>query len=393
MNSFNNNQTYYADFLNQLGAGGLLANRLVPEGSYGRVTDTLSPQMSALQQQYRNYATSGLNHANGTQRALEGLSNNAANAGISSAQQSLLNSYQNQAGLGGQLVDQIPAMIQAQQQLLSNAQTVDPLVQDVINQRQAGLGGLNSAENTAFREQLLNQTNADYQNALRSSASQIGASGIRGAQAQARMDRANQNYLRSLQDLNQKQMLQNVAIQDSRLNDYDSLARYVSDSQFAKQLNALEPINDSVVLGANLMNNYGGALNTAEQNAFQNQQQANQNYLSGLQSQNAFQSQDLQNRLNGYANLLRSNETDMLNRSTFNLNQLAREQSDRFGIQFGTPQYINSQAASNLSNEIGYANLQASQQNAGQPVTPTPNFNQSQPIVDPYNLQAGVPYA
>lgn len=384
------NQDLFNNFVNQLISGDVLARNTVPSGFYGRVSDSNAPEMQELLDRYASASMGAPAHGNASNRALVGLSNLATNSGRSPEEQRYLDNLSRSASLGMEAVGQLPQLLRAQGELLSSAGQIDPLVQDVVNRRQAGLSGLNSAENTAMREQLLADTSRGFNSAIGRAADVLGANGVSGGAAQARMDSLARDYLGSVQDFNQKQMLANVDVQNQRLADYDNLARYVSDSGFAKRLNALEPVYNSVFASQGLLNDYGSAVGAQNQAEFQRGTLANQNLLGGVQSYNSFNTNDLNNRLNNYANFLNANQTDLLNRQTFNLNQLSREQADRRAIQFGTPSYLNTQRANNLSQDIGYANLNQAEQRAKIPQTPNPGLELTP--INPYASGLNNPY-
>lgn len=145
---------------------------------------------------------------------------------------------------------------------------------EVLNLMKNGLAGLNSQENQAIREQAQREVDRKRQAALEQVSSAARMGGLRGGAKQAGMRSANRDAMMAQADMEQKNLISNIDIQDKRRTGYaDSLGR-AENSEFDR--------------GNQAMNTYGNFLGDAESSEFDRADRVRGQYGDALNDRNNF---------------------------------------------------------------------------------------------------------
>jgi hypothetical protein len=145
---------------------------------------------------------------------------------------------------------------------------------EVLNLMKNGLAGLNSQENQAIREQAQREVDRKRQSALDQvmSASRMG--GLRGGAKQAGMRAANRDAMMAQADMEQKNLISNIDIQDKRRVDYSTTLGREENSEFTR--------------GNDAMKTYGNFLGGAEADEFDRADRTRTQYGDALNSRNDY---------------------------------------------------------------------------------------------------------
>jgi hypothetical protein len=159
-------------------------------------------------------------------------------------------------------------------------------MQSTLDLMKGGLAGLNSAENTAIREQAQREVDRKRQAAIEAANSAARTGGLRGGAKQAALRGANRDAMMAQADMEQKNLISNIDIQDRRRTGYaDTLSRE-EGNEFGRGNAALNTLG-SAVGGAeeresqrmqSARDAYRSTLSLAEQNEFDQRATAGQAY-------------------------------------------------------------------------------------------------------------------
>lgn len=191
-------------------------------------------------------------------------------------------------------------------------------MQDTLNLMKSGLAGLNAQENQALREQAQKEVDRKYQSAIEDFQNQSRLSGMGGA-SRAGLRNARRDALGAQADLEQKNLLNNVNIQDQRRQAYANTLGTQENSENQRYMDAI--------------NAYRSQLSGTEQNEFNQKALAAQNYASGVNdfTNNLFNRQTT--AANNYANqvnTLGQNERARVNQALGNYGNALNDRNNYF---------------------------------------------------------------
>ena len=294
---------------------GQVDNILGKDFSLGRVDEgPSSDQTAAIEAAGKDYLNAGIN-TSGQNTALQHLADLAATAGTRSADSTDL--------------------LNRSRSLADTASTLPADVQFALEKMKAGLGGLNSEENTALYESLLGDTNRAFQGAQRDIAGSGAAAGVSNPSL---LRAAADDYMRSKLEGAQKVLVANADIQDSRLKTYGDYASSTNTNAFVRSKDALDL--------------YGKNLTGIETNEFNQKLASGQAFNSATEANVNNNRADQISRLGLWGGLVDKGRADNLARVTTNMNSLAGEIAAKTGIVLGIPQYIMGDRASSEANRI-----------------------------------------
>jgi hypothetical protein len=158
----------------------------------------------------------------------------------------------------------------------------------------SGLAGLNAQENQALREQAQREVDRKYQQSVEALQTATRRSGMGGAE-RAGMRNARRDAMGAQADMEQKNLLANIDIQDTRRKDYASTLSDQESSEYDR--------------GADALDMYGRQLTDAEKEEFSQKERASTNYAGGV---NDFTSNRF-NRMNTAANNWAGSTLDLSN--------------------------------------------------------------------------------
>ncbi len=158
----------------------------------------------------------------------------------------------------------------------------------------SGLAGLNSQENQALREQAQKEVDRKYQQSVEALQSATRRSGMGGAE-RAGMRNARRDAMGAQADMEQKNLLSNIDIQDRRRGEYANTLTAQEQAEFGR--------------GADALDMYGNTLRGTENDEFSQKERASANYAGGVNdfTNNRF------NRMNTAAGNWAGSTLDMAN--------------------------------------------------------------------------------
>ena len=334
-----------------LGSGVELAKDFFKEGSLGRVNEAVDPAVAAATEQARlrsiDTTQADADRARlGQLRDLAGQTDPAITEAIARAREAQVDP--NAAIVRGELTKQY-----------QNAGNVDPVLQEIMDRRKAGLEGLTAPELTALREQGNSGMNQAMQTAMRqANVGNLMANRSGNVQGAAMPGIAQARSLGQAQ-LERDILLANVAERDKRLNEYQGLGSEIDTNKFNRTQSTLGSLGafNQTQAGIDLGNtqNYQGLIAQTEANKFNRLNTADQNFANYNQNQSGI---DLAN-LNNYQNYLTTARNDTLQRQIYNIGQLGQEKAGQIGMIFGAGEFGAGQDASNKANEIAKQNIEA----------------------------------
>lgn len=223
-------------------------------------------------------------------------------------------------------------------------------IQNLINQRQAGLGGLTAPENQALLEQGQLGLNSALQTAMRQNATSNAAAGRRGGVANIANQPAMQNFANASAQLQRDITLANVAERNQRLNELQGLITGQNQQQFNQALAAQGQFGNTAggfqnqIQGQDLAANQAYAQTAGD---YRNILGSLQNQAAGLQLQGNLglvdqlmqqRNSDIQNQLGmntGFTNVLGGIQTRLRENQVYNLNNLRSELAGQLGSIYG----------------------------------------------------------
>ena len=237
-----------------------------------------------------------------------------------------------------------------QGQLAETAGNRPAEIQNLINQRQAGLGGLTAPENQALLEQGQLGLNSALQTAMRQNATSNAAAGRRGGVANIANQPAMQNFANASAQLQRDITLANVAERNQRLNELQGLITGQNQQQFNQALAAQGQFGNTAggfqnqIQGQDLAANQAYAQSAGE---YRNILGSLQNQAAGLRLQGNLglvdqlmqqRNSDIQNQLGmntGFTNVLGGIQTRLRENQVYNLNNLRSELAGQLGSIYG----------------------------------------------------------
>lgn len=163
---------------------------------------------------------------------------------------------------------------------------------ETLNLMKSGLAGLSAPENQALREQAQREVDRKKQSAVEAVQNSARRSGMRGGAVQAGLRAASRDAVGAQADLEQKNLVSNIDIQDRRRNDYVNNLGGVEGREFAQKSDASNNYADAIRGFTDSRFNrmtsaadaYSGRVNQLGSNERQNIMAANENYGAGLKN-------------------------------------------------------------------------------------------------------------
>lgn len=197
--------------------------------------------------------------------------------------------------------------------LLNTSGNVDPVLQDVMARRKAGLEGLTAPEMTAMRESGAQEMDRSMMGAMRAAQAQNISGNRVGNVTNAAMPEIARARSLGQSALERDLMLANVAERNKRLGEYQGLASEIDQNRF----------NRMTASASNL-----GNLSLGQQQM------------------------DIAARQN-YQDFLMKARDDVLKRQIFNLGQLGQEKAGQIGMIFGAGEFGSAEAARKDAYKLG----------------------------------------
>ena len=380
--------------------------QLYAPGSLGRVDETMDSEMRSILDRYRTEsalggtqqsedATRGLQlqreAAEGAslsnsrvQAALDFLSRAASDSSLSNpAIANALDRADATARDASVMNPALTSILAERQKQYDMAGQIDPMVQELINLRKAGLEGLNSQEMTAAREEGEMGLNRSLGTALRTlRTSQLGG-GPRGGASMIGALPIVSNFANEQGALERKLILDNYGAKQTALGNYSDLIQSVDQNRYARQQQTLDSLSgDTSGFYNDLMRNRLAAQQAADatrQGYMGLQQSGAGAFASGVNAANAnatnaastygtnatdlykFNTTDRETRFNNYVNFYGNMRTDLYNRQLENLNRMLAETSGMSTSILGGGAFAGEQAGRAENFELGKENLKLQQ--------------------------------
>lgn len=116
-------------------------------------------------------------------------------------------------------------------------------MKQVLGIMQQGLSGLSAPENQALREQAQKSLDTQYQTSLHQQQLSAARSGVRGGAATAQAQNLDQMRINAQGDMEQKNLVDNIAIQDKRRSEYANQVSGQEDKEFGRVKDATDRLN------------------------------------------------------------------------------------------------------------------------------------------------------
>lgn len=206
-------------------------------------------------------------------------------------------------------------------------------MKETLDLMKGGLAGLNAPENQALREQAQKEVDRKYQSAVEDFQNQSRLSGMGGA-ARAGMRNARRDAMMAQGDLEQKNLLANIDVQDRRRNEYAQTlgqqetaedARYrAAVDAYRSQLSDTEKEEFDQRAGAAA--NYAAGVNDYTSNRFNRMNTATNNYANTVGQYGINERARVNEALGNYGTALNDRNAQFMDATKVNLGQ---ERTDR----------------------------------------------------------------
>lgn len=191
-------------------------------------------------------------------------------------------------------------------------------MKETLDLMKGGLAGLNAPENQALREQAQKEVDRKYQAAVEDFQNQSRLSGMGGA-ARAGMRNARRDAMGAQADLEQKNLLANIDVQDKRREAY------------AKTLSGEEAAEDKRYRDA--VDAYRDQLSGTEREEFDQKARASANYATGVNDYTSNRFNRMNTATNNYANTVGqygTNERARVNEALGNYGSALNDRNTQF---------------------------------------------------------------
>lgn len=206
-------------------------------------------------------------------------------------------------------------------------------MKETLDLMKGGLAGLNAPENQALREQAQKEVDRKYQSVLEDFQNQSRLSGMGGA-ARAGMRNARRDAMMAQGDLEQKNLLANIDVQDRRRKDYASTLSDAESSEFDRYRQSIDAYRDQ--LGGveseearqreTASANYAGGVNDYTANRFGRMNTATNNYANTVGQYGTNERARVNEALGNYGTALNDRNAQFMDATKVNLGQ---ERTDR----------------------------------------------------------------
>ena len=165
---------------------------------------------------------------------------------------------------------------------------------ETLNLMKSGLAGLSAPENQAIREQAQREVDRKQQQAVEAVQSQARRSGMRGGAVAGGLRAANRDAMSAQADMEQKNLISNIDIQDRRRGDFANTLGGVESTEFNQKsdasgnyANAIRGFEDSrFARSTTAADAYSGRVNQLGNSERQYTMTANSNYGDALSRRN-----------------------------------------------------------------------------------------------------------
>lgn len=197
---------------------------------------------------------------------------------------SSLEGIMNSAGIRS---DEMKGVLSSLKDRVATAGQRSSEMQSTLDLMKQGLAGLNAPENQALREQAQKEVDRKYKAAVEDFQNQSRLSGM-GSASRAGMRNARRDALGAQADMEQKNLLANIDIQDSRRKDYANTLSEQETNEDQRYRNAIDAYRDQ--------------LSGTEKTEFDQRQGATRDYASGVNDYTANKFNRMNTATNNYAN-------------------------------------------------------------------------------------------
>lgn len=180
-------------------------------------------------------------------------------------------------------------------------------MQSTLDLMKQGLAGLSAPENQALREQAQKEVDRKLQSAIGDIQNRARSMGTRGGSVNAALRNARRDAMGAQADMEQKNLLANIDIQDRRRNDYAGTLGDIEGREFDQRAGAAD--------------SYAGAINNFMANRFSRMNTASNNYFSGVRDLNDSERNRTADATASYGNALTDKNNYFLDTTKINLGQ------------------------------------------------------------------------
>ncbi len=271
-------------------------------------------------------------------------------------------------------------------------------MKSILGMMQSGLAGLNSQENQALREQAQREVDRKLTSALDSVRSAARTGGLKGGASRAAERNARRDAMMAQADMEQKNLLSNVELQDKRRMDYAGTLGDAETNEFNQgRLSNLDYSNSLTGAEstenqryADAINAYAGTLTNMEDNEFGQKQSATRDYAGTVGSLNNNERERTRNALSDLSGAYADRNAQAMRATELNLGQERADKAGKIQSSFGLAGLTEAERARRRALR---GNKQRSGNNSGSTATTTPGqfggFNSAQDQ-EYYNTVSGI---
>lgn len=343
-----------------LAGGAELGMLLYGNGALGRVDEDWNPDLYNLYQRQQQEAAMPTQQSADTTAGLGRLADAAASSSIGNPNvQGSIDALKSASDASAISNPVIQARIAALTRMADASETMDPRLTEILDLEKGRLGGLNSQEMTAAREDAQSGMNRGLATTLRAlKSSNLASGGPRGGGATIGALPAISNFAQGQTDLERKLILDNYAAKEAALTRYASDSSGFLDTFTKNRIAAQDAANSGIVnynTGAtNAASNLSSGVNAANTVA----SNAASAYATKAADVNQMNITDRANRLANYTGFLTNLRADFYNRHLENLNRIAAEKAGFTTSVFGGGAFSAEQAGREQAFELGKENLE-----------------------------------
>lgn len=186
-------------------------------------------------------------------------------------------------------------------------------MQSTLDLMKGGLAGLSAPENQALREQAQAEVDRKYRSAVSDIQDRARSSGFKGGAVNAATRNASRDAMNAQADMEQKNLVSNIGIQDTRRNQYADTLSNVEDTEFGQRRLA--------------GNDYAGASNQLETSRFNRMGAATGAYGNAVQGTEDSERARVRQAMGDYGGAINDRNNYFLDTSKVNLGQERTERA------------------------------------------------------------------
>ena len=183
----------------------------------------------------------------------------------------------------------------------------------VLKLMEGGLAGLNASENQAIREQAQREVDRKRQTAVEAAQTAARTGGLRGGAKQAALRGANRDAMMAQADMEQKNLVSNIDIQDKRRTGYADTLNTAENSEFDR--------------GDRALNTYGETVSDAEASEFDRKERSGTAFNNRVGELRAGEFDRTDRATNSYGDSLGKRNDYFLETGKANMNQERTERA------------------------------------------------------------------